>query len=144
MHPSPRVWVLQQRFTALSLTVGVFVAVRDLIAAGNHSVKMIFEALELDSDTRLLFLENIVRHAKKFLNERSNDILFNEMLKCAANEEQKEREGGRKKKKPDKRAKGDWIATELAKCVTDEVHNLFYKLYDVDSLSPREVHAPID
>jgi hypothetical protein len=140
VHPRPRVWLLRQRVTALSFIVGVFVALREMISAGNHNIKTISDTLKLGSDTRQKFLENIVKYAKNFLNQRSNEKLFNEMLQRAADEERKV---GSKNTLDDK-AKGDWIASKLASCVVDDVHHLFYKLYDSDSLSPGEVHAPVD
>jgi superfamily I DNA/RNA helicase len=111
-----------------------------MISAGNHNIKTISNTLKLGSDTRQMFLENIVKYAKNFLNERSNEKLFNEMLERAADEEGKVGS----KNKPDHKAKGDWIARQLASCIVDDVHHLFYKLYDSDSLSPGEVHAPVD
>lgn len=108
-----------------------------MISAGNHNIS---DTLKLGSDTRQMFLENIVKYAKNFLNERSNEKLFNEMLERAADEEGKVGS----KNKPDHKAKGDWIARQLASCIVDDVHHLFYKLYDSDSLSPGEVHALVD
>ena len=110
-----------------------------MLSAGNHDIKTISDKLKLGSDTRQIFLENVVKHAKSFLNERSNNEIFNEMLERAA---EGERNVGTSQL--DFKSKGDWIASQMAKCVVDAVHHLFYKLYDSDSLFPGGVHAPVD
>lgn len=101
----------------------------------------ISEYLKLGSETRNEFLEDIVSFAKAFL--KKNEMTFNEMLTRAVTEEKEEIQT-RGKRKIDANAKGDAIARVLAKCGTDAIHQLFYKMYASKSLCPEKVHSPVD
>ena len=121
---------------ALALIVGVFAALRKLITQDNLTIKLIAKQLKLESLTRRQFLVSIVASAQEFLQKKSNQNDFQEMLSRTEKEETE-------KGQPLRRAlKGSSIAGILANRSKTEITKLFDLIYGYQSFSRGEVCSP--